>query len=132
MEYSTVVHKCCCGCGQEVVTPLSPIGWKLIFDGETISLYPSIGNWNFKCLSHYWITKNVIRWASQWSRDEITMGRQVDSNARENYFNEYNSSKSKHNNKNKATKSSKLQKFVDSMTLISKIKKKYRKGNNYE
>jgi len=34
-----------------VVTPLSPTGWSLIFDGETVSLYPSIGNWNFPCRS---------------------------------------------------------------------------------
>ena len=24
--YSTAVHKCCCGCGHEVVTSLSPTG----------------------------------------------------------------------------------------------------------
>jgi len=44
MEYATVVHKCCCGCGKEVVTPLSPTDWNLIFNGKTISLDPSIGN----------------------------------------------------------------------------------------
>ena len=44
-KYSTVVHKCCCGCQEEVVTPLSPVDWELTFDGKTISLYPSIGNW---------------------------------------------------------------------------------------
>ena len=32
MDYATVVHKCCCGCGREVVTPLSPTDWKLTFD----------------------------------------------------------------------------------------------------
>ncbi|WEK35888.1 MAG: DUF6527 family protein [Candidatus Pseudobacter hemicellulosilyticus] len=60
IEYGTVVHKCVCGCQNEVVTPLSPKDWKLTFDGETISLYPSIGNWRFKCKSHYWITNNRI------------------------------------------------------------------------
>ena len=24
MEYGTVVHSCCCGCGLEVITPLTP------------------------------------------------------------------------------------------------------------
>ena len=24
MDYATVAHKCCCGCGREVVTPLRP------------------------------------------------------------------------------------------------------------
>jgi Family of unknown function (DUF6527) len=63
VEYATAIHKCCCGCGNEVVTPLSPKDWKLTFDGETVSLYPSIGNWNFGCRSHYWITKNRVEWA---------------------------------------------------------------------
>ena len=29
MEYGTVVHKCCCGCGREVVTPITPTDWKI-------------------------------------------------------------------------------------------------------
>lgn len=45
--FATVAHKCCCGCGKEVGTPLSPTDWKLIFDGKTVSLDPSIGNWGF-------------------------------------------------------------------------------------
>lgn len=24
MQYATASHKCCCGCGQDVVTPISP------------------------------------------------------------------------------------------------------------
>ena len=27
IEYTTVMHTCCCGCGSEVATPLSPTGW---------------------------------------------------------------------------------------------------------
>jgi hypothetical protein len=63
--YGTAVHKCCCGCENKVVTPLSPKDWKLIFDGETISLYPSIGNWNFPCRSHYWIRDGRVVWANK-------------------------------------------------------------------
>lgn len=63
IPFSTVIHKCCCGCGHEVVTPLSPkTGWKLIFDGESISLHPSIGNRALPCQSHYWIEKNQVLW----------------------------------------------------------------------
>lgn len=62
LEYGTVVHKCCCGCGHEVVTPLSPTGWRLTFDGETISLFPSISSWNLACKSHYWIKNNKPEW----------------------------------------------------------------------
>jgi hypothetical protein len=63
LPFSTVIHKCCCGCGHEVVTPLSRSGWKLTFDGESISLDPSIGNWALPCRSHYWIENNRVYWA---------------------------------------------------------------------
>ncbi|MBD2432407.1 MULTISPECIES: DUF6527 family protein [Fischerella] len=86
MAFATVVHKCCCGCGNEVVTPLSPTDWKLIFDGHSVSLHPSIGNWNFACQSHYWIRGNKVKWASQWSQEEINAGRFHDSLAKEKYF----------------------------------------------
>ncbi len=78
MEYSTAIHKCCCGCENEVVTPFSPTDWKFTFDGETISLYPSIGNWDFRCQSHYWITNNEVEWAPRWSRDQIKYEREED------------------------------------------------------
>jgi hypothetical protein len=71
ISYETVVHKCCCGCGNEVVTPLSPAGWSLIFNGESISLKPSIGNWSFKCHSHYWIRNNKVHWSDNFSEDHI-------------------------------------------------------------
>lgn len=75
IKYCTAVHKCVCGCGNRVVTPLSPTDWKLIFDGKTVSLSPSIGNWNFDCKSHYWISRNSVKYARKWSDIEITEGR---------------------------------------------------------
>jgi hypothetical protein len=86
MEYATVVHKCCCGCGKEVVTPLSPTDWKLIFDGKTITLDPSIGNWSFHCKSHYWIRGGKVKWARRWSQEEIDAGRAGNRFAKERYF----------------------------------------------
>lgn len=55
MEYATVLHACCCGCGNKVVTPLAPERWSLTYDGRHITIVPSIGNWSFPCQSHYWI-----------------------------------------------------------------------------
>ena len=86
IPYALVSHKCCCGCGEEVVTPLSPTDWELIFDGDTVSLYPSIGNWNFKCRSHYWIRRNRVEWAPQWSGEQIEAVRYLDSLAKDRYF----------------------------------------------
>jgi hypothetical protein len=39
----------------------------LFFDGETVSLSPSIGNFEFSCQSHYFIRKNLVVWVDQWS-----------------------------------------------------------------
>lgn len=86
IAFATVAHKCCCGCGNEVVTPLSPTDWKLIFDGQSISLDPSIGNWGFDCQSHYWIKRNRVKWAPRWSREEIDAGRSWDRAVKEKYF----------------------------------------------
>ena len=86
MEYSTAVHKCCCGCGQEVVTPLSPTDWKLIFDGETVSLSPSIGNWSYKCRSHYFITRNKIQWCSDFSNSQVQKVKDSDALAKQQHY----------------------------------------------
>lgn len=86
IEYCTAIHKCVCGCGNEVVTPLSPTDWELVFDGKTVSLSPSIGNWNFECKSHYFITKNKIRHARSWKNWEIKEGRKEDSEKKAKYF----------------------------------------------
>lgn len=77
IPFTTAAHKCACGCGEEVVTPLSPTGWKLIFDGETVSLEPSIGNWGLPCESHYWIGRNRIHWAAHWEQDRVEASRQA-------------------------------------------------------
>jgi len=78
ITYATAAHKCACGCGREVITPFTPTDWKMTFDGETMSLAPSIGNWNFECQSHYWIRRGRVRWAPRWSREEIDRGRARD------------------------------------------------------
>jgi hypothetical protein len=86
IQFATAVHRCCCGCGREVVTPLSPVDWTLIFNGQTISLNPSIGNWSLPCQSHYWIRQGRVVWARRWSKAEIASGRAHDQEARDDYF----------------------------------------------
>ena len=76
MRFGTVVHKCACGCGEEVVTPLGPAEWQLTYDGRTVSLAPSIGNWSFACRSHYWIEGGNVRWARGFSGAEVARVRQ--------------------------------------------------------
>jgi hypothetical protein len=88
VEFATVAHLCCCGCRSEVVTPLSPTDWQLTFDGESVSLDPSIGNWRFACRSHYWIRRGRVQWARRWSEEEIRAGRAQDLRSKERYFDE--------------------------------------------
>lgn len=78
MEYATTTHLCACGCGEKVVLPLHPHDWSLSFDGKAVSLRPSVGNWSFKCQSHYFISGNRIEWARKWSEQEIQRGRKQD------------------------------------------------------
>ena len=44
MQYAICGHLCACGCGEKVITPLSPKQWKIAYNGEDVTLYPSIGN----------------------------------------------------------------------------------------
>ena len=90
LDYGTVIHKCACGCGSEVNTPLAPTGWKMIYNGEAISLKPSVGNWSFDCKSHYWITKNEVEWSLKWSDKTIREVRAIEYSEREEYYNNKN------------------------------------------
>lgn len=70
-RFNTAIHKCCCGCGLEVVTPLNAAKWSLKDHGSTVSLTPSIGNWSFPCHAHYWIQQNQVHWAKPMSEGAI-------------------------------------------------------------
>jgi hypothetical protein len=76
IEYSTASHLCMCGCGSKIVTPLAPGRWSIVFDGETVSLRPSIGNWSYPCQSHYWLRGGRVEWAPTWAADEIASARE--------------------------------------------------------
>lgn len=93
LEYKSVIHKCACGCGKEVNTPLHPTGWKMLYDGESISLEPSVGNWGFDCKSHYWITNNKVEWSLKWSDETIREVRAVEDSERQDYYRNKNSKK---------------------------------------
>jgi hypothetical protein len=78
IPYATALHRCLCGCGAEIVTPLSPTDWELSFNGESVSLSPSIGNWSYPCQSHYWIRRNRVHWARRMSAEQIARVRAQD------------------------------------------------------
>lgn len=88
MENNVGVHSCACGCGKEVVTPISPTDWQLKFDGVSITLEPSIGNWAFPCRSHYFIRNGVVTWAGKMSNEAVRYGKDRDKSAKARYFNQ--------------------------------------------
>jgi hypothetical protein len=86
MAYATVSHICFCGCGMKVVTPLSPTDWRLTFDGDTVSLDPSIGNWSYPCRSHYILRRNRVIWAGAMSESQIRAVRKSDARDKARYY----------------------------------------------
>ena len=76
INYNVIVHKCACGCGEKTVTPLDKNnGWAMKYDGQSITLRPSIGNFNFNCKSHYFITENRV----EWLKDNVYYNKETES-----------------------------------------------------
>ena len=86
MEYATAAHSCCCGCGEEVITPFTPTDWKMTFDGETISLKPSVGSWTLACRSHYVIDRGKVIEAGPWTDEQVEAERRRDRAAKARYY----------------------------------------------
>ena len=85
-EFSVAGHLCACGCGNKVMTPLGPAEWKFSDRNGRPSLWPSIGNWQLPCRSHYVITDGQIEWAPQWTDVQISAGRRAEESKREAYY----------------------------------------------
>lgn len=81
IEFTTALHLCLCGCGREVVTPLRPSGWRVTFDGQSVSIAPSIGNWSFPCRSHYWIDRDTVRWSNSFTEERVIAVQETDRRA---------------------------------------------------
>ncbi|WP_373861002.1 DUF6527 family protein [Herbaspirillum rubrisubalbicans] len=95
-EFGTASHLCACGCGAKIRTPLGPTEWSIKDEPAGPSLWPSIGNWQRPCKSHYVISKGKVVWAPRWSDDQILAGRANEQLRREAYFSQL---RSKRNNR---------------------------------
>lgn len=87
-RFGTASHLCCCGCGTKIVTPLRPTEFELVDEGGAVSLYPSVGNWNHPCQSHYWIRRNVVIEAGRMTPAGIQRARDHDDALKRAYFSE--------------------------------------------
>ena len=86
IPFGTMIHKCACGCGEEVVTPLSPAEWNFTYDGKTVSIYPSVGSWSLQCRSHYWIDTGHVRWARSLTMKQVFKARTKTKKTRQLHF----------------------------------------------
>jgi len=93
-KYSVASHNCCCGCGKEVVTPLSPTDWQIKREDSIVSLHPSIGNWSFPCRSHYFLKRNRVEWAGDMHQQDIDAGIAMDRENKARYYSSRTQSRS--------------------------------------
>lgn len=85
-EFGVAGHVCPCGCGNKIITPIGPTDWSFSeVDGKP-TLYPSIGNWQIPCRSHYWITEGIIEWSYQWTEEQIKAGKRTEEKRRKSYY----------------------------------------------
>jgi hypothetical protein len=85
-EFGAAAHRCACGCGSKIRTPLGPTDWTLKETDSGPTLYPSVGNWQQPCQSHYWIYRGEIRWAEKWTSEQIASGRRKEEERRRAHY----------------------------------------------
>ncbi len=85
-EFDIAVHLCACGCGSKVRTPLGPTEWSVKETDRGPSVWPSIGNWQQACQSHYVIAEGGVRWAAKWTPEQIASGRRREEEQRRAYY----------------------------------------------
>lgn len=86
-RFSTACHRCCCGCGTKIVTPLRPTEYRLTDNAGKVTLHPSVGNWNHLCRSHYVIHNGRVLQAGNMDQAQIDAGRAYDAAEKRSYYN---------------------------------------------
>lgn len=86
VRFRTASHLCACGCGLRVVTPIKPTKWSFEYNGESVSLAPSIGRWQLPCKSHYWIRNNRVHWSRPFTEKQIERVLERDARDLKNYY----------------------------------------------
>jgi len=85
-EFGAAAHLCPCGCGAKIRTPMGPTEWALEETARGPTLYPSVGNWQLACQSHYWIYRGEIIWSNIWTPEQIAEGRLAEDERRRAYY----------------------------------------------
>ncbi len=85
-EFGISGHLCPCGCGSKIITPLGQTEWIFSESKGKGTLYPSIGNWQLPCRSHYWIRRGKVKWSKPWSNKRITAAWNSEAEIRKLYY----------------------------------------------
>lgn len=85
-EFGVAGHLCPCGCKNKIITPLDKTEWSFKEIMNKPTLYPSIGNWQLPCKSHYWIIDGIIEWSYPWSEEQIIEGREAEEKKRKAHY----------------------------------------------
>lgn len=85
-KFGAVAHLCACGCGEKIRTPLGPTEWAFTESRSGPSLWPSVGNWQKACRSHYIIDGGDIIWCGAWTPEQIMAGRRIENAKRKAYY----------------------------------------------
>jgi hypothetical protein len=85
-EYLTAAHLCACGCGTKIRTPLGPTEWSVEETADGPTLWPSVGNWQQECRSHYWFERGEVIWGEAWSSQQAAVGRKQEDARRRAYY----------------------------------------------
>jgi len=96
-EFGVAGHLCPCECGSKIITPLGLTEWSFNKYDEKPTLYPSIGNWQLPCRSHYWITEGEIEWSYQWTEEQIKEGYRHEEMRRQRHFGNLNKKQKRKN-----------------------------------
>jgi len=85
-EFGTAAHLCACGCGAKIRTPLGPTEWTVKNTRDGPTLWPSVGNWQQRCQSHYYIRRGEILWCKKLTAKQIAAGRADEEKRRKAYY----------------------------------------------
>lgn len=85
-EFGAAAHLCACGCDSKIRTPLGPTEWAFEQTDSGPTLYPSVGNWQQPCQSHYWIYRGDVIWSDKWTPEQISAGRRYEEVRRHAYY----------------------------------------------
>ena len=86
--FGTAAHLCACGCGSKIRTPLGRTEWSVREGPRGASLWPSVGNWQKPCRSHYVIESGDVIWCEAWSEAAVLAGREAEIKRRATYYKE--------------------------------------------